>query len=221
MQLDLDLCGKVYPRLMADDALRIGEVAARSGVTRKALRLYEARGIVPKPRRTAAGYRVYPPDVLGVLHFVTQARRLGLTLKEIGHIVALRCAKPGPCVHVRALLKQKLAELDGLRREVKKILNTWDASSARRGVVCQHIEGGKLPWTRSRSAQPARPARKSSWRAIPSASGRRATSSLSRRRNGTSSSTYSGRARSARSKPIWPSPATGAGDGDTWPGLPI
>src|SRR6267378_4260129 len=128
---------------MADDALRIGEVAARSGVTRKALRLYEARGIVPKPRRTAAGYRVYPPDVLGVLHFVTQARRLGLTLKEIGHIVALRYAKPGPCVHVRALLKQKLAELDSLRREVKKILNTWDASSARRGVVCQHIEGGK------------------------------------------------------------------------------
>src|SRR2546422_9276673 len=146
MQLDLDLCGKVYPRLMADDALRIGEVAARSGVTRKALRLYEARGIVPKPRRTAAGYRVYPPDVLGVLHFVTQARRLGLTLKEIG-------------------------------------------SSARRGVVCQHIEGGKLPWTRSRSARPARPARKSSWRAIPSGLGRRATSSPSRRRNGTSSST--------------------------------
>jgi len=55
MQLDLDLCGKVYPRLMADDALRIGEVAARSGVTRKALRLYEARGIVPTPRRTPQG----------------------------------------------------------------------------------------------------------------------------------------------------------------------
>jgi DNA-binding transcriptional MerR regulator len=128
MQLDLDLCGKVYPRLMADDALRIGEVAARSGVTRKALRLYEARGIVPKPRRTAAGYRVYPPDVLGVLHFVTQARRLGLTLKEIGHIVALRCAKPGPCVHVRALLKQKLADLDGLRREVKP---SWSARPER------------------------------------------------------------------------------------------
>jgi MerR family copper efflux transcriptional regulator len=94
MQLDLDLCGKVYPRLMAGDALRIGEVAARSGVTPKALRLYEARGIVPKPRRTPAGYRVYDPDVLGVLHFVTQSRRLGLTLKEIGHIIDLRSAKP-------------------------------------------------------------------------------------------------------------------------------
>jgi len=189
MPLDLDLCGKVYPRLMAGDGLRIGEVAARSGVSAKALRLYEARGIVPKPRRTHAGYRVYDPDVLGVLHFVTQSRRLGLTLKEIGHIIDLRCAKPGPCVHVRALLEQKLADLDSLRREVKKILNSWDASSTWRGFVCQHIEGGELSWKRSRSARPARPARKSSWKAIPSGLGRRATSSLSRRRNGTSSST--------------------------------
>src|SRR2546429_3107190 len=146
MQLDLDLCGKVYHLLMADDALKIGEVAARSGVTRKALRLYEARGIVPKPRRTAAGYRVYPPDVLGVLHFVTQSRRLGLTLKEIGHIVALRCAKPGPCVHVRALLKQKLADLDSLRRGVEKILQTWDASTAPRGGGRPPLGGGELPW---------------------------------------------------------------------------
>ena len=40
--------------------LFIGEVAARSGVSRKALRLYEARGILPAPSRTASGYRVYP-----------------------------------------------------------------------------------------------------------------------------------------------------------------
>jgi DNA-binding transcriptional MerR regulator len=174
---------------MAERALTIGEVATRSGVSRRALRLYEARGIVPKPRRTQAGYRVYDADALGILHFVTQARRLGLTLKEIGHIIDLRSAKPGPCVHVRALLEQKLIELDSLRREVKKILNGWDASSAQRGVVCQHIEGGKLPWTKSHSAQPARPVRKSSSTAIPSALARRATSSVSRRMNGTSSST--------------------------------
>jgi DNA-binding transcriptional MerR regulator len=106
---------------MAERALTIGEVATRSGVSRRALRLYEARGIVPKPRRTQAGYRVYDAHALGILHFVTQARRLGLTLKEIGHIIDLRSAKPGPCVHVRALLEQKLIELDSLRREVKRI----------------------------------------------------------------------------------------------------
>jgi len=134
---------------MAERVLTIGEVATRTGVSRRALRLYEARGIVPKPRRTPAGYRVYDADVLGILHFVTQSRRLGLTLKEIGQIIALRAAKSGPCMHMRALLEQKLGDLDGLRREVKKILNSWDASSAGRGVVCQPIQGGKLPWTKS------------------------------------------------------------------------
>jgi DNA-binding transcriptional MerR regulator len=87
---------------MPEHLLTIGEVATRSGVSRKALRLYEARGIVSKPRRTPAGYRVYEADVLGVLHLITQARRLGLTLKEIRHIIDLRSAKSGPCVHVRA-----------------------------------------------------------------------------------------------------------------------
>jgi len=174
---------------MPEHLLTIGEVATRSGVSRKALRLYEARGIVSKPRRTPAGYRVYEADVLGVLHFVTQARRLGLTLKEIRNIIDMRSAKSGPCVHVRALLEQKLADLDSLRREVMKILNSWDALPGTHGVVCQRIEGGKLPWTKSLSAQPARPAPKSPSTAMRSALARRATLSLSRRRNGTSSST--------------------------------
>jgi MerR family transcriptional regulator, copper efflux regulator len=144
---------------MERNGLLIGEVAARSGLSRKALRLYEARGILPPSRRTPSGYRTYPLDVLGVLHFVAQARRLGLTLTEIGSIVALRCAKPGPCVHVRALLERKVAELDNVRRELRHILDSWDASSQRPGAVCQHIEGegGDALWRRkSRSALPAR-----------------------------------------------------------------
>ena len=103
--------------------------------------LYETRGILPPPRRTPSGCRAYPLDVLGVLYFVAQARRLGLTLAEIRTIVALRCAKPGPCVHVRALLERKAAELDNVRRRLRRIPNSWDVSSKRRGVVCRHRGG--------------------------------------------------------------------------------
>ena len=78
---------------MARDGLLIGEVATRSGLSRKALRLYKARGILPPSRRTPSGYRTYPLEVVGVLHFVAQARRLGLTLAEIGNIVAPRPAR--------------------------------------------------------------------------------------------------------------------------------
>src|SRR3989449_10236553 len=86
-----------------EQGLLIGEVAARSGLSRKALRLYESRGVLPPPRREPSGYRRYPTDVLGLLAFVGQARRLGLTLSEIKHIVALRRSGSAPCVHLRAL----------------------------------------------------------------------------------------------------------------------
>src|SRR5262249_61982703 len=93
------------------EGLRVGELSAKSGVGRKALRLYEARRILPAPHRTPAGYRVYPPETLDLLAFVARARRLGLTLAEIAHIVALRRAGSPPCVHVRELLEQEAADL--------------------------------------------------------------------------------------------------------------
>jgi len=80
---------------MARDGLLIGEVAAKSGVSRKALRLYERTGILLAPRRTVAGYRVYGPETLTTLTFVAQARRLGFHLDEIKEIVQIK--RSGRC----------------------------------------------------------------------------------------------------------------------------
>jgi hypothetical protein len=73
-----------------EHGLLIGEVAARSGVSRKALRLYEARGILPPARRAASGYRHYPVDVLVLLTFVGQAA--GLDSRWPTFAVSSRCA---------------------------------------------------------------------------------------------------------------------------------
>src|SRR3989449_8930023 len=172
-----------------EQGLLIGAVAARSGLSRKALRLYEARGILPPPRREPSGYRRYPADVLKLLTFVGQARRLGLTLSEIKHIVALRRSGAAPCVHIRALLEQKAADLQGTLAGVRSILGSWGANG-RHAAICPNIEakGGDTSWTRpsSRSALPARPARKSSSTVTPSVLARSSTSSSSRRRSRTS-----------------------------------
>lgn len=72
---------------MGCDGLLIGDVTARTGLSRKALRLYEVAGILPAPRRTAARYRLYGEPELALLRFVVQARRLGLSLDEIREIV--------------------------------------------------------------------------------------------------------------------------------------
>ena len=133
---------------MTRDGLLIGEVAVKSGVSRKALRLYETAGILPRPRRTAAGYRTYGPETLSLLSFVARARRLGFHLNEIREIVGMRRSGRCPCPHVLELVRRKIEDLDrtladltDVRRGLHKLLKA-SSRSARRGeaVVCHHIE---------------------------------------------------------------------------------
>ena len=63
--------------------MRIGQVAAESGVSIDTIRFYERRGILPAPSRTAAGYRVYVGAVVERLSLAKRLQGLGLTLDEI------------------------------------------------------------------------------------------------------------------------------------------
>jgi DNA-binding transcriptional MerR regulator len=64
------------------DSLDIAEVVHLTGLTARALRFYEARGLV-KPLRTASGRRHYGPAELEQLHRVMAMKRAGLTLSKI------------------------------------------------------------------------------------------------------------------------------------------
>ena len=125
---------------MGHDGLLIGEVAKRSGASRKALRLYEAAGILPAPRRTQS-------EALDLLAFVRQAQRLGFTLDEIREIVTIKRAGRAPCLHVRELvqrkaeeLNQRLSDLTTVRNSLRALLNGWRRAGKGGGVVCPHIE---------------------------------------------------------------------------------
>jgi DNA-binding transcriptional MerR regulator len=127
--------------------LLIGEVAKRSGASRKALRLYEAAGILPPPRRTPSGYRVYGSESLALIGFVRRAQRLGFTLEEIKEIVAIKRAGRLPCSHVRDLVTRKTVELDQrlkdlmqVREGLRALLSGWRSARRGRGTICPHIE---------------------------------------------------------------------------------
>lgn len=133
---------------MGSSALKIGQLARRSGVSPKAIRFYEAAGVLPPPVRGANGYRLYAPDAVDLLRFIKQAQGLGLTLAEIKEIVAIRRGGRPPCRHVFQLLQEKAAELDQklsdlmmLRRRVRQSLAAWGRRPLKNAVVCPHIEG--------------------------------------------------------------------------------
>ena len=66
--------------------LSSAEAGKALGVSTRALRLYEARGLV-RPVRTEAGWRAYGPEVLARLHQVLALKRLGLSLLRIGELL--------------------------------------------------------------------------------------------------------------------------------------
>ena len=136
---------------MGRDGLLIGEVAAKSDVSRKALRLYERAGILPPPRRTTAGYRLYGQDTLALLVFVRQARRLGFRLDEIKRIAALKRSGLTPCSHVldRVHLKlenveRALTDLAEVRGQLHGLLRSWRSRRGRPAAVCPCIEHLKV-----------------------------------------------------------------------------
>lgn len=115
-----------------DGGLRIGELARRAGVTAKAIRFYERKGILPPARRAANSYRLYGEDAADLLRFVKQATGLGLTLAEVKDVLVIRQGGRPPCTHVHQLLRDKAAELDrklkdlvDVRERIRRSLSAW------------------------------------------------------------------------------------------------
>ncbi len=135
---------------MLEKGMKIGKVARLSGLTTQAIRYYEREGVLPQPARTHTAYRVYDPNVLGLLGFVKQARRLGLSLGEIKEILRMSKVGRAPCCKVREALAGKMEELDrtiaelsAFRKKLGRFLDTIagvpDQSDTSR-QVCELIQ---------------------------------------------------------------------------------
>jgi MerR family transcriptional regulator, copper efflux regulator len=81
--------------------LTIGQAARAAGVTRKAVRVYEAKGLLPAADRTIAGYRLYHEGDVELLPFIRRARTLGLHLDDIRRVLAIRQRAANCCTDER------------------------------------------------------------------------------------------------------------------------
>ena len=134
---------------MDDNRVTIGEAAKLSGVSAKAIRLYERRVLLAPAERTPAGYRTYGPDDVALLGFIRQARAVGLHLDEIRRIIDLQRQGTQPCATVIGLLDRRLADIDQTMADLKALRATLIASrnrardAARSGqdaLICRIIE---------------------------------------------------------------------------------
>lgn len=108
------------------DSLTIDEVVRRTGLTSRALRFYEARGLV-SPLRTDSRRRLYGPAELERVHHIVALKKAGLTL---GDIKRLFDRKP---VDLAALLGAQRRRLAEQAEEVNAAITLIDSALSRIG----------------------------------------------------------------------------------------
>ncbi|MHB8646142.1 MAG: MerR family transcriptional regulator [Thermomicrobiales bacterium] len=69
---------------MRPDAMRVGELAKRTGLSVRALHHYDAIGLLAPSRHSEAGYRLYTAADIARLQQIMSLRQLGFSLAQIG-----------------------------------------------------------------------------------------------------------------------------------------
>ena len=109
------------------ESLDIAEVARLTGLTTRALRFYEARGLV-KPLRTAAGRRYFGPSELEQLHRIIAMKRAGLTLGQIHKFGNRTIDLRDVIVAQMESLEERRVEIDQAHALLSSILSRIDRS---------------------------------------------------------------------------------------------
>jgi DNA-binding transcriptional MerR regulator len=117
--------------------MTIGRVADATGVSIDTIRFYERQGLIACPRRSFSGYRNYSDEVLDLLRFIGDAKRVGFTLKEIKELLSLGVKSTTECGPVTRKAEAKLIEMNeeisrllGLRRTLRKMVEACGGECA-------------------------------------------------------------------------------------------
>jgi DNA-binding transcriptional MerR regulator len=127
--------------------MHIGELARSANVNVQTIRFYERQSFLPRPLRTAAGYRVYDARDLERVLFIKRNQELGFTLAEINELLSIHAT----FAEMRRPLRRNTKEIQAIitmgyrRLETinQKIRLLHDMRRNLTGVV-QHLEGASV-----------------------------------------------------------------------------
>ena len=124
--------------------LTIGKLAAAAGVHLETVRYYERIGLMPRPGRTASGYRSYGAEHVRRLSFIRRSRDLGFGIKEVEALLALAEPSHASCAEVQALtmahLREVRAKIADLRRLERILARTVEQCSGKATPACPVVD---------------------------------------------------------------------------------
>jgi MerR family transcriptional regulator, copper efflux regulator len=109
--------------------MTVGQLARRTGLSVKAIRQYEALGLIYSAGRSEGGYRLFDESALWCAQVVSTLRSLGLTIKEIDELGSAYLSRPeepiGPRLarfldRAEQRIDDRMAELKAVRGRIRE-----------------------------------------------------------------------------------------------------
>lgn len=117
--------------------MNIGDAASKSNLPVKTVRYYDEIALVVAAR-LESGYRDYRPADVHRLRFVARARGLGFSIDDCRHLLSLYDDDSRASADVKAIVADKLREVDRKMEELQSIRSTLEHLS-------RHCRGDDCP----------------------------------------------------------------------------
>ena len=129
-------------------SLKIGALAAQTGVSTPTIRYYEEIGLLPRPSRQDGGQRSYDVADVRRLTFIRRCRDFGFSIEQVRDLVSLMRDQTRSCEEAGALtrrhlldVREKIAELEALARSIEAFVSRCETACAGGpGAECPVLE---------------------------------------------------------------------------------
>lgn len=122
----MDLC----QRFCQNWAMRIGELAKRTGLSRDTIRFYERHGLIrsePGPDPTNS-YRDYPEDLIERLDMIGQAQDAGFTIADLSLLISVFEGGVDPDFDTDGFLDAKIGAVEAVIARAERFLAVLKAT---------------------------------------------------------------------------------------------
>ncbi|WP_312309592.1 Cu(I)-responsive transcriptional regulator [Acinetobacter variabilis] len=129
--------------------MNIGQAAKRSGISAKMIRYYEDIGLLPNPKRSDSGYRVYSEDDIKTLSFIQHARELGFSSEQMKELLGLWLNDARHSSDVKQLaqkhielLQQKISDMQNMMKILQQSVAQCAGDEQSDCQILKQIEQG-------------------------------------------------------------------------------
>jgi len=101
----------------------IGEASKKTGLSIKAIRFYEEKGLIKQPERKGQ-YRIYQETEIELLILIKEAKSLGITLSQLKGIITYNNGKVDWAnikVFLSEVRQQLLNQIDDIKNKISNL----------------------------------------------------------------------------------------------------